>query len=625
MGTAGPSATRGWKPAATVVLVLVGLAVPTWVQLMPSWGSIDEEVAPDAGDSVLLMWVMGSVVEGRPSGPAEILDGNIFHPYDDALAWSDNLLLFAPVFGGAKWVAGGNPVTAFNVVSFVAYLAGAGCVFALARWLTRSTIGAFAAALFFTTTQYRSVAVGHTQLAGCFTAALGLLFLFRFLRDRKVADVVWLGVSVAMAWYTAAYFAVLLVVMLPAVAGVWLVQRLVRPTWVLRPALGRELFGGAVLSAMVASVLILPSLPAYLRLQRLDVFDRSDATIASGRWSYLWELPPSPLYRAVLGQEHRLGDRGGWFPGLVVVALLALLVGHLLRLAWRRTKLRGTWTAAGFGDEAPRPSRRQEFALPLVAGGALAFVLSFGPASRPWSYPFRALRRVVPGMESVRDTGRFWLPVALVLACLAGAVVAELVARINRRERWSLAVGVVLVVLVLGESTYRPRFVTIDRSEETLAVYRTLATMPDGVVTEAPPAMVTASYPYVAVARQLNSLHDGKPRIEGYSGATPPDLPLFETAKLDLTDPGVLALLRRFEVRYLVLHVGDRACVGWYSPGETDAIVADLQGRPEVVDIIEVPGSADLIVELAPSDDLADRPVVGSVPGDPVDRALSCS
>lgn len=63
MGTAGPSATRGWKPAATVVLVLVGLAVPTWVQLMPSWGSIDEEVAPDAGDSVLLMTLPAQKLE----------------------------------------------------------------------------------------------------------------------------------------------------------------------------------------------------------------------------------------------------------------------------------------------------------------------------------------------------------------------------------------------------------------------------------------------------------------------------------------------------------------------------------------------------------------------------------
>lgn len=551
------------------------------------------------------MWILESVLDDPMTRPEYLLDGNIFHGYDDVLAWSDNLLLLAPVYGAASWISGGNPVFAFNVTSFVGYLLGAIAVYGFARWLLRSPLGGFLAALLFTATPYRSVLVGHTQLVGIMAVPLGLWFLFRFLRSRRLLDAAVVGLSVVVGWYSAVYFALLLALFLPVAALAWVSQALLRPRRALDPRVDRSLVVGGVAAISVAGVLIAPTLGPYLRLQELGFFDRAEGTVLRAQWRYLAELPRSLLYGSMFDTPGVVGDRGGFYPGLLVIIGL---VAAVTALVLRRTEGR---EATERGTRAPRDRHATpmtEFLIPLVSVAAVAFLLSFGPVDGAWGGLFRSLRAHVPGFRSLRDSGRLWLVVMVVLAVVAahGLLVLVRSAGVTPSPRSALVVGAAVLCVVLVESSIRPGFASIVRDDRAQAVYRALDELPPGVVTEAPPPAAAAGsgIAVVQTSRQLLSLIDGNTRLEGYSGAFPPALRRSQVAVSHLPKPAAIEHLRSRGVRYVVLHVGLRddpdPCAHAYAVDEATVLRSALEVVPGVVEIHSVDGSEDIVVELAP-------------------------
>ena len=71
---------------AVALLIVLGLAIPTWIQVLPAPTAVGSEFAQDRGDPVLLMWILESVLDDPMTRPEYLLDGNIFHGYDDVSA-----------------------------------------------------------------------------------------------------------------------------------------------------------------------------------------------------------------------------------------------------------------------------------------------------------------------------------------------------------------------------------------------------------------------------------------------------------------------------------------------------------------------------------------------------------
>ncbi len=233
--------------------------------------------------------------------------------------------------------------------------------------------------------------------------------------------------------------------------------------------------------------------------------------------------------------------------------------------------------------------RRRRFALPLAAACAAGALISLGPDDGALSLPYDALRSLVPGLESARALNRFWVLPALGIALLAGRGFERLVGGAPRRH---VAAGaLVLVAVLLAELFVRPGTAAVADGPAELAVNKALGSRPEGVVTELP-VPTLPDYPYVLAIRQLRSLEDGFPRVEGYSGDAPAGLPEYLQATSTFPSPSALQAMRQAGVRHVVLHGADRACVARYGPDELDAVLAAASSSSEVEDVTRVGGSA---------------------------------
>ena len=580
-----------WGIGAAVAV----LAVLTAVQVLPPVGHWGDQFATNPGDPAFLMWQMSQQAHAAAGHPGDLLQGNIFAGHADAVAYSDNLLAYVPVFGPALWLAGNNPIAAYNATAFLLLLAGAVAVSALALHLLGSRLAAFAAGVLVTTAPYREIELlSHLQLAGFVFVPLGILALMRVCERPRVRDGVLLGLAAGLCWLGSLYCAMMLAVVLPVMVVAWAAQRRFR--------LPRALLAPVLTAIGVAALCVLPTLPAYLGVQKTGANTRSVDELITVQLAELRHLPPSPLWRLLGASATVPGEQDMLFPGLVLLGLAAVGTVVLVMALLRRPPWRGAAAEAPTGEgvdavEAGLDERRRVWTIPLLAAAAACLAVMIGPRHNLLvSLPDRVLRAGIPGMADLRDLVRFWLVVLTVITLAAGAGVVWLMRRVGGGWRGAALVAALLAVSV-AETSYRLDSASVALDGPKTAVNHALHDLPAGTVVELP-LDPPFSLPYsLAVApRQLRSTIDGQTRLEGYSGNMPTDTrAAVETARL-LPDPAALATLHALGVRYIVLHGGAGACWGEYSPDELRTMVGALTSAAGVVRT--VPAGPDVIVVL---------------------------
>ncbi|HEV3124714.1 MAG TPA: hypothetical protein VG266_09080, partial [Candidatus Dormibacteraeota bacterium] len=432
----------------------------------------------------------------------------------------------------------------------------------------------------------RSAAVGHIELVAFAFVALALLFLMRFLEERRPRDAALCGVSVGLCALGNLYLAVMLIVIVPAFVVVWL--------WQHRRSLGHRLWTGAAVAIGCAAVVVSPTVPAYLRVQRSGIIERSTSEVVTARQSSFTQLPPSPIYSALGHAGGALQDALAMYPG----AVLMLLVGVAVALVLLDQRRSGTGSVIDVARDV-HARRRRDYALPLGAAGLVCLAVIVGPnRGILLSEPDRVMRRLIPGMGNLRDLTRFWIMPLLVLCLVAGYGLLRLGQRLGTRTGALIAVAA--VVLAGFELVYRPPITTVFLDDSATAADRTLRDLPPGVVMELPlPPPDTIEFALVVAPRQLRSLVDGNPRVEGYSGEIPTDVKNVIQVARTFPDPTAIDAMRREGVRYVVLHGGPTACSAFYSPDEMAAVRRTLSTAAGVLRLIDV--ASDVIVELAPA------------------------
>ena len=577
------------SPADRLVLLLGAalLLVITAVQVLPPPGRLGTHVMPNDGDPVLVTWIMEHQARALLDDPAALYRANIFWPEPHAIAWSDNLTAFVPPYLAIWLATGRDSVLAYNGVTFLAFGASALTVLLLARRLLSSPAAAVVVAVAFCLAMVRRSAIGHTQLAGFVFLPLAMVALMDLVERRRVRTAVLVGVCLAGLWYTAIYHFVLAVVAVPAFAVVWAATH---PRDV-----DRRLLALAVGAAVLGGALVAPSLPPYLDLQQRASFERSDdELITIGPESFA--PPPSVVYRA-LGREDGSSEGTDAFSGWTTVALAGLGVAGAAAGLARRRRIRPGAERSGRHDGAWTPAeRRRHFALPLAAACTVGGLLALGPDDGALSAPYRALRPLVPGLESARALNRFWVLPALGIALLAGRGV-ELV--VSRRRPWLQAgTGAAVVAVLLLELLVRPGSSEVHDGPRLVAVNEALEELPDGVVTELPVPPLE-DLPYVFAIRQLRSLRDGLPRVEGYSGDLPEGMGEYLEATSTFPSAEAITALRQAGVRHVVLHGATAPCVARYGDEELAAVLDAAARSPQVESVTEVGGGA--IVTLVPA------------------------
>ena len=484
----------------------------------------------DLGDPLEYAWVLGYSAQRLVVDPLRLYAGNIFFPYQDALAFSDstitNTLLALPVV-----LTTGNPVLASNLLLLLSFVLCGFGAYLLVTDLTGSALAGIVAGVVFAFNPFRMDHLSQIPNASAEWMPLAFWALRRFLAGRTRWWVAAFGAFLALQMLSSFYYAYAFALAL----AVYLLGLLIaRPRRLLRwPVVLPLLAVGAVVGALFLTV----SLPYF------GVADRYEMRRDIGQADFFAIRPRNLLgvtstnrtWGHILVIARSGANERTLFPGLVALGL------------------------AGVGLALGRP--RLPNWLFFVAGlGALA--LAFGPTPRlfadgppiplPFPTPYQVLFDYLPGFQALRVPARFGIGAMLALCVLAGSGAAWVIARARRAgPRVGLAVAALLVLGCLGEYFSAPIPTTpIETGSAVPPVYGWLRDQPDrGVIVELP----IDTTPLQARYEYFSTYHNWT-LVNGYRAFVPPGYTALAATLQGFPSADSLDLLADLRVRYVVVH-----------------------------------------------------------------------
>ena len=462
----------------------------------------------DNGDARLNAWAISWVAHQILHDPLHLFDANTFYPLPHSLAYSEHLTVEGLI--ALPLLALTNDLTlTTNLVLLFAMFSSAFGMYLLAHTLTRDHLAALAAGLFFSFAPFRFNRLPHIQMQLYGFIPLFLAALHLYASHKRPRWIALCGLAFVLQALSGTY--------LGAIAAVALALSMVT----LLPGAGlgrRELAHVFVTLLAVAAVLVPFALP-YLWVHRelgveWDLAGLESLSATPG--AYLQSS--THLYRTLTEAATGGAENGYLFPGLTISALGALGLATLLRRRGRRH------IALGYGAI-------------LIAG----VVLSLGP--RTPVYPF--LYEHVVFFRGLRALTRFALLPLLSLSVFAGYGLSWLFQGLARRRAAFAAVSLFFAV----ESTSIPYGLTPHRDNPP-EVYTWLKESKPGPIVELPFKVVDTRYMFWA------RHHGFRPMLNGDSGFIPMSHQWMKVALGRFPSPDAIALLRRLNVRYVVLHLG---------------------------------------------------------------------
>ena len=578
-------------PSGRTLLLLTWWLVTALLVLRPTVDQLLGSVPANLGDPVLNAWLLQWGWDSLTGDLTGYLQAPVFWPNPDTLAYTDSLLPLSLAYGPLQAVLG--PAAGLNLTLLLVLVADQAATYALAVRLTGSRPAGLLAATVVVAAASTSAHLGSPQLLVLFPFPLALLLLLRVLDRPRVRDGLLLGLLLAVTALCAAYWAAALAVMLPVALLVRLAAARRLPGW----AAVRALAAGAVLCV----ALLAPIVPAYLALQSDPRLARPPFPGGTLQWRDLVMPTQGSYVHRWLNDAVPASPEHQHFVGVLVLVLAAAAGVVLLRHLLRRL-LRGSAAAP-----AELPGLRGGELLAVVTAGAVAVVLAVGREAAGVPLPFALLEDHAPGFGGLRAPVRLAVGALPALAVLAGAGLV-LVGRAVRRRApdaaarlGGTAVALGACAVVLAEMLVAPVWAELPRGDRDLAAYRLLADLPAGAVAELPlvDPRLGVAHPFVEAPRMLNARLDGHPRVNGYSGYTPPDYPVTVDALAAFPRPAALQRLRDLDVRYVLVHRTSREPDASdlpvaYGPAAAAAVLRDL---PEGVVVREA--GEDLVVDLA--------------------------
>ena len=485
----------------------------------------------DADDPLLSIWRLSWVAHVLPRSPTDLFNGNIFHPEQRTLAYTDSVLLYG--FAGAPLIwSGVSKVTTYNLLLLLSMALSGWAMWRYAWYLTRHFGGAILAGITFAFVPFRFDHFHHLELQATIFLPLTLLYFERLI-DRQSTRDAWLMSACYVAQvYSCIYYSVFLATVLIPIAAIRL--------WNLPADQRASVIRKIIPAAIVTMVAIAPYAYTYA-LNRQTLGERLDSDVhfySATLSNYLATTAPNVLHggwSASFGQPERF-----LFPGVMA---MALAIAGALAIDRRR--------------------------ISLITIGAIAFVISLGLNS-PFYEPLRAILLPYRGL---RAPARASILVFLAIAAL-GAYGWARVMRGRSRSVTTIATAIVALLLLIEFRTTLDRWLTIPA--QPAQVYRWLSLQPRSVVAEVP----------FARSSELDRLYDGlymfnstwhwQPLVNGYSGFFPPTFIELSDRTRSFPDEASLSYLKQRGVDLLVIHGG------FMTPEQFGEMTATLLARPDI-------------------------------------------
>jgi hypothetical protein len=540
----------------------------TFAMAYPFSASPGSRVIADAPDTHLYMWTLAWDTYALLHQPLLIFDANIYYPYTNTLAYSENLIGSAFFAAPIIWLTG-NLVLAMNLVALLTCaLCGVGA-YVLARRLHLTPHAAFICGLVFAFAPPRFFRMGQLHMTAVQWMPFALASLHTYFERGRRRDLLWATGCFSLQALSSGHGAVFL-----ATASAFMV------TW--RFAFGQRFavvqwardFGAAGAYLLAPSVWVM--LPYRMAQAEAGLQRSYDADAMPGVAS----LAASPsrlhmyLQTRVLGRVVNDEAIAFLFPGILVLTLAVIAIA-----TWR------PWARS-----VPARSLRSRLCADTTAFYGLLAVVS---TLMFVQWPIDVWRHVFwwPGFNFIRAPSRFMLLVMLCLSVLAAVTFDRLMVHLCARRR--AAATVVLSVLLLGEYASHP-YSGVPYKLDIPAIDRWLDTQPKPFAIAEVPVSISAN-PGVLERQQTQSMLHAtahwQKTVHGYSGMR---RPLHSRLYQELTafpDALSIASLRELGVTYVVVHTDAYADDHWRRVearlrASTDLRLEHVEGAGRVYSIL---------------------------------------
>ena len=504
-------AANGLSPRDLAVAALV-FAVATLVLTYPLGLRPAQLSRFDNGDARLNAWAISWVSHQVVRRPLSLFDANTFYPLRYPLAYSEHLFVQGVMALPLLAITDDLVLTNNLILLFSTFLSAFG-MYVLTASLTGSRWAGLLAGLFFSFSPYRFNRLPHLQVQLYAFLPLFLAAFHRFVETRRRIWLLPFAAGFVLQVLSGTYLAAMAAVALGiAVLTLTPVATLDRREWT-----------GLALALTAAAAVILPFVLPYLWVNRtLGVEWDLPGVGSMSATAKTYLASSSHAYRGLSETLTEPSDRTDYlFPGVTLLLLgcVGLVVGFA-RHRWRRMTIC--------------------YAAILVAGA----VLSAGPNTPLYSF----LYEHIVFFRGLRALTRFGLLPLFSLSLFSGMAIAWLLEGAQRLEtRRRVTVGIAL--FFIAESTAMPYRLS-PFEDEAPEVYRWLSQAKPGPMVELPFKVIDTRYMFFA------RHHGFRPMLNGDSGFIPMSHQWIKIALLRFPSDDSVALLRRLEVRYVVLHLG---------------------------------------------------------------------
>jgi hypothetical protein len=565
--------------AVSVLAAFASLAI---VWTFPLILHLRAHIASEAGDPVLVAWMLAWDADRLRHGLSGIWDAPNFFPYPHTLLYSEHFLGVAVFTAPLQWLSR-NPIFVYNVAFLGSQILTGFGMYVLARWLTGRRDAAFVASLVFACQPYRASHSAHLQLLVLGWLPLSLWALHRYFQSQRLRYLLATTLFFLLQALTCGYFAYF--GLLPL--GLAFAYELWRTRW-----FSRSLVGHLVVASSLAAVVMLPVVRAYADVRRegglrrpLDEIVDQSADVGD----YVSASPALSLWGGMgSGRgEHEL------FPGFMAVGLAIVAISGI---------------------------RRRDSRDAVVLYGSMlvgAFVLSLGPSPKAFGHaiavpsPYAWLLHVTPGLDGLRVPARLAVIVQVALAVLAGFGAIRVIEWSAARSESLRPVAIGLLAILVGAEGWAalglPAFDYRGTPEER-AAYEYLRSLPAGATIELP---TMAEHLLPEFRYQYMTLLHGHRIVNGHSGYVTPLAVWLRGGHSPLREAGrqrdAVEMLRSLGVRYIVVHQQQ-----YEDASLADELMQIIENDPQVI-AHNTSGSTTVAV-LAPLEQTQLPPAVTRIP-----------
>ena len=482
-------------------------------------------------DEWLNAWAVSWIAHQLPREPFDLFAANMFHPTDDALAYTEPLLVPGLLGAPLRWL-GASPMLTYNLLLLAGLTLTALALYRLiVAWTGDPWAGLLAGALLaFSTAMLTRLA--HLQVMHLYPLPLALLALDRLIRRGRARDAAWLGGWVLCAALTSGYLAVFVT----AALGSALLARI--------PSLWNRRGVGVALRLAVAAAVTLAVgyglLHPYFERQAARPPSADAPDIAAALASYL--ATAARMHYGLWSDAFFAAAPRALFPGFVALAL----------------------AGAALTTRTVAPKGVRPLLLAVAAAGAC---LSLGPLTPVYEWAYH----LFPPFQALRAPSRFGILVVFAVAALAGLGLAGLRRRVSPRRGVVAAAG--LLALATVECLHAPiPYRPVDWSSP---IHRVLPALGPGPIAELP--LYTGGQFHRNAWYLLASTNHWRPLVAGFGNSRPPGFD--DIVRVVSTFPSILAVARleALGVSQVIVHGGRHP-----RRSRIEAAVAQLGGRTDV-------------------------------------------